>query len=337
MRIVVLDDIGIGAEDLRRLEQKGDVRVFSGSPHGLDEVVERARGAEVVISGWTKIDGRVLAALPGLQLVSLWATGLDNVDLAAAHAHDVVVSHVPSYAANAVAELALGLMLAVLRKIPAADQHLRRSGRPEWQPFQGGELHGKRLGVVGTGVIGQRVARVGRCLGMSLLGYDLQPSQAMIDELGMRYLTLSQLFADSDVVTLHAPLTPDTQDLVDGALLRRLPETAVVINTARAGLISQDDLLEVLRAKAIAGAGLDVIDLSLESGAGLLALDNVVATPHIGFYTREALANLTEVCVDNVVGFLEGAPVNVAALPPAPAEPQRAGAGAPNEEENSGI
>jgi phosphoglycerate dehydrogenase-like enzyme len=178
---------------------------------------------------------------------------------------------------------------------------------------------------------------VGRCLGMSLRGYDLQPSQAMIDELGMRYMTLSQLFADSDVVTLHAPLTPDTQDLVDGALLRRLPEPAVVINTARGGLIRQDDLLEALREKAIAGAGLDVIDLSLESGAGLLALDNVVATPHIGFYTREALANLTEVCVDNVVRFLDGAPANVAALPPAPADPQRAEAGAPNEEENRGI
>lgn len=337
MRIVVLDDIGIGAQDLRRLEQKGDVRVFAGSPRGLDAIVERARGAEVVISGWTNIDRQVLAALPGLRLVSLWATGLDNVDLAAAHEHGVVVSHVPSYAANAVAELALGLMLAVLRKIPAADQHLRRTGRPEWQPFQGGELHGKRLGVVGTGVIGQRVARVGRCLGMSLLGYDVKPSPAMIDELGMCYTPLSELFAESDVVTLHAPLTPDTQDLVDGALLRRLPKTAVVVNTARAGLIRQDDLLEVLSEGAIAGAGLDVIDLSRESGAKLLALDNVVVTPHIGFYTREALAKLTEVCVDNVIRFLDDTPTNVAAPPPAPADPQSGGAGAPKEEEDSGI
>jgi len=337
MQIVVLDDIGIGEHDLRRLEQKGEVRLFSGSPRGLDAIVERARGAEVVISGWTRIDREVLAALPGLRLVSLWATGLDNVDLAAAREHHVVVSHVPTYATNAVAELALGLMLAVLRKIPAADQHLRRTGHAEWQPFQGGELHGKRLGVVGTGVIGRRVARVGSCLGMSLLGYDVQPSPAMIDELGMHYVPLAELFAESDVVTLHAPLTADTEDLVDGALLRRLPETAIVVNTARAGLIRQDDLLEVLSEKSIAGAGLDVIDLSLESGAKLLALDNVVATPHIGFYTREALAKLTEVCVDNVVSFLDGAPTNVAAPPPAPAEPRSGGTGALKEEENSGI
>jgi phosphoglycerate dehydrogenase-like enzyme len=315
MRIVVLDDIGIGAEDLRRLQQQGDVRVFTGSPRGLDEIVERARDAEVVISGWTTIDDEVLAALPSLRLVSLWATGLDNVDLVAASARHVVVCHVPSYASNAVAELALGLMLAVLRKIPAADRDLRRSGRPDWQPFQGSELHGKTLGVVGTGVIGQRVARLGHCLDMRLLGYDVRPAQTMSDDLGMRYTPLSELFAGSDVVTLHAPLTPATEGLVDGALLRRLPETAIVINTARAGLIRQDDLLEALSAKTIAGAGLDVIDLGRESGPKLLALDNVVSTPHIGFYTREALAKLTAVCVDNVVRFLDGRPANVAAPP----------------------
>jgi D-3-phosphoglycerate dehydrogenase len=315
MRIVVLDDIGIGAEDLRRLQQKGDVRIFTGSPRGLDEIVERARDAEVVISGWTKIDDEVLAALPGLRLVSLWATGLDNVDLAAASARRVVVCHVPSYASNAVAELALGLMLAVLRKIPAADRDLRRTGRPDWRPFQGSELHGKTLGVVGTGMIGQRVARLGHCLGMRLLGYDVQRSQTMIDDLGMRYAPLAELFAESDVVTLHAPLTSDTQDLVDGALLRRMPETAVIVNTARADLIHQDDLLEVLSEKAIAGAGLDVLDLGRESGPKLLALDSVVSTPHIGFYTREALARLTAVCVENVVRFLDGGPINVAAPP----------------------
>ena len=315
MRIVVLDDIGIGAEDLRRLEQKGEVYVCSGTPSGDDEIVARARDADVVISGWTKIGGEVLAALPDLRLISLWATGLDNVDLAAASARHVVVCHVPSYATNAVAELTLGLMLAVMRKIPAADQHLRRTGRPDWRPFQGSELSGKTLGVVGTGVIGRRVARLGHCLGMRLLGYDVQQSQAMIDDLGMRYAPLSELFAASDVVTLHAPLTPDTRDLVNGALLRRLPDTAIIVNTARAGLIRQDDLLEALGARTIAGAGLDVIDLGRESGPKLLALENVVSTPHIGFYTREALARLTAICVDNVVRFLEGAPINVAAPP----------------------
>jgi phosphoglycerate dehydrogenase-like enzyme len=315
VRIVVLDDIGIGAQGIRRLEDKGEVRVYSGAPSGDDEIVERARGADVVLSGWTRISDDVLDALPGLRLISLWATGLDNVDLPAAGARRVTICHVPSYAANAVAELTLGLMLAVMRKIPAADRHLRRTGRPDWRPFQGTELSGKTLGVVGTGAIGRRVARLGHCLGMRLLGHDVQPSRHLTDDLGMRYAPISELFAESDVVTLHAPLTPDTRDLVDGALLRRLPATAVIVNTARAGLIRQDDLLEVLSEKAIAGAGLDVIDLARASGPKLLELDNVVATPHIGFSTREALAELTAVCVENVVRFLDGAPINIAAAP----------------------
>ena len=323
MRIVVLDDIGIGADDARRLEAKGDLHVFRDRPAADGEIVARALGADVVISGWTKFGGEVLAALPGLRLISLWATGLDNVDLAAASARDVVVCHVPSYATDAVAELALGLILAVLRKIPAADEHLRRTQSADWRPFRGGELNGRTLGVVGTGVIGQRVAQLGHAFGMKLLGYDLYPAQGMVDDLGMRYVSLEELFAGSDVVTLHAPLTPDTRHLVDGVLLRRLPRTGIVVNTARAGLIKQDDLLEVLSDQLIAGAGLDVIDLDVESGPALLALDTVVATPHIGFYTVEALARLTAVCVDNVVRFLDGVPVNVAATPAAPAAPAR--------------
>ena len=113
----------------------------------------------------------------------------------------MVVCHVPAYATNAVAELALGLMLAVTRRIPAADQYLRRTRSSDWQPFQGSELNGKTLGVVGTGVIGQRVARLGHCLGMSLLAYDVQPSQSLIDDFRIRYVPLSELFAKSDVVT----------------------------------------------------------------------------------------------------------------------------------------
>jgi di/tripeptidase len=190
--------------------------------------------------------------------------------------------------------------------------------------------------VVGTGAIGHRVARLGHCLGMGLLGYDAQPAQTLSDELGMRYAPLAELFAKSDVVTLHAPLTPDTQGLVDAALLRRLPATAIIINTARAGLIRQDDLYEALSEQVLAGAGLDVIDLSLESGPRLLALDTVVSTPHIGFYTHEALAQLTAVCVDNVVRFIDGAPLNVAALPLVPADGQSGVASAP-EEENDGV
>ena len=317
MQIVVLDDVGIGAEDLRRLEATGDVRVFSAAPSGDEETIARMRGAEVVISGWTKIGRDVLRAAPELRLVSLWATGLDNIDLAAAHAQDVIVCNVPSYATDSVAELALGLMLAVIRKIPAADRHLRRTLQADWRPFQGSQLRGKTLGVVGTGVIGRRVAQLGNCLGMPLLGHDVRPSEALTKDAGISYVSVEELFSRSDVVTLHMPLTPDTGHLVDASLLDLLRETAVIINTSRAGLIRQDDLYSALAEGSIAGAGLDVVDLADESGRRLLTLENVVVTPHIGFYTQEALRQLTAVCVENVIRYLDGDPVNVAGLGPA--------------------
>lgn len=312
MRIVVLDDIGIGAKDVELLEKKGNVLIYSGLPADADETVERARDADVLISGWTKIDREILASLPKLQLLSLWATGLDNVDLAAAREHGITVCHVPSYATNAVAELALGLTLSVIRKIPAANRDMRRTKSAGWRPFQGNELNGKTLGIIGTGVIGQRMAWLGHCIGMNLLGYDIEPCEAMIQNVNMRYAPLGDVFAQSDVITLHAPLTPDTEHFVDAALLNTMRKASVIINTARAGLINQDDLYEALVANVIAGAGLDVIDMERESGQGLLNLDNVVVTPHIGFYTGEALGTLTAECIENVIRFLDGDPVNVA-------------------------
>ena len=233
------------------------------------------------------------------------------IDVPAATGHGVAVCNVPSYATNAVAELALGLMLAVLRKIPAADRDVRATARLDWQAFGGRELRGKTLGVVGTGVIGQRVARLGDCLGMTLLGCDLTPSEEMAGELGMRYAPLHDLFAESDVVTLHLPSAADAEPLVDGDLLRGMRPQAVIINTARAQLIRQEDLYEALTAGALAGAGLDVVDLECESGRMLLTLDNVVFTPHIGFNTPEAAGMLTAIATENVVRFLDGAAENV--------------------------
>jgi phosphoglycerate dehydrogenase-like enzyme len=318
MRIVVLDDVGIGAEDLRLLEAAGEVRVFSAAPSDDAETIERMRGADVVISGWTKIGREVLRAAPGLRLVSLWATGLDNIDLAEARIQNVTVCNVPSYATDSVAELTLGLMLAVIRKIPAADRHLRLTLQSDWRPFQGSQLRGKTLGVVGTGVIGSRVAQLGHGLGMHLLGHDVRPSEVLTRDTGMSYVSLEDLFSRSDVVTLHAPLTQDTEHLVESSLLDLLSETGVIINTSRAGLIRQEDLYAALASGSIAGAGLDVVDLEDESGRRLLSLDNVVITPHIGFYTQEALRQLTAVCVENVIRYLDGDPVNVAGSGPTP-------------------
>ena len=201
-------------------------------------------------------------------------------------------------------------MFAVMRKIPAADRDVKATGRLDWQAFGGRELGGKTLGVVGTGVIGRRVAHLAHCLGMGLAGCDLQPADEM-RELGMAYAPLQDVVAQSDIITLHVPSIAGAGPLVDAGLLSLARPGAVLINTARAQLVRQADLYDALREGTIAGAGLDVVDLDDESGRRLLALDNVVCTPHIGFNTPEAAGKLTAIATENVVRFLDGAAENV--------------------------
>jgi phosphoglycerate dehydrogenase-like enzyme len=312
VNIVVLDDFDLGSENIGRLAAHGDVRVYEGVPADDDELVARAGSAEVALTSWTRIGSAALERLPRLRMISLAATGTDTVDVQAATRRGVVVCRVPAYATNAVAELTLGLMLAVARKIPAAERSFRETHAEDWRSFVGRELCGAALGVVGTGAIGSRVARLGHALGMKILAYDVCRNDELVEQLGAVYMPLNRLFSDSDVVTLHAPLTEDTAGMVDAPLLARMPRHAILINAARAGLVCQTDLYEALRSGVIAGAGIDVLDMESGSAIGMLALDNVVVTPHIGFNTGEASANLAAICTDNAVRFLEGRPRNVA-------------------------
>ncbi len=315
MRIVVLDDFDLGHENLARLSALGDVRVYEGVPRDDDELVERAGDAEVVLCCWARMDAPALERLPRLRMISLAATGVDTVDVETAARRGVVVCRVPEYATNAVAELALGLMLAVKRKVAAADRFFRDRRERDWDRFRGGELCGSTLGVVGTGAIGRRVATLGHAFGMTILAHDVVRSDALVAETGATYLPLNRLFADSDLVSLHAPLTAETRDMVDAPLLARMPGHGVLVNTARAGLVRQAALYEALACGSIAGAGLDVFDLADPSAAGFFTLENVVLTPHIGFNTGEASTRLAAACTDNAVRFIEGKPCNVAAPP----------------------
>jgi phosphoglycerate dehydrogenase-like enzyme len=313
MRIVVLDDFDLGSENLARLSAFGEVRVHQGVPRDDDEVVERAADAEVVLCSWSRLEAAAIERLPRLRMVSLAATGIDTVDVEAAARRGVVVCRVPEYATNAVAELALGLMLAVKRKVAAADRFFRDRRERDWERFRGGELCGGTLGVVGTGAIGRRVATLGHAFGMRILAHDPVRADELVNRTEATYLPLNRLFSDSDVISLHAPLTAETRHMVDAPLLARMPAHGVLVNTARAGLVHQADLYEALAGGRLAGAGLDVFDLADPSASSFFALDNVVLTPHIGFNTGEASSRLAAACTDNAVRFIEGRPCNVAA------------------------
>lgn len=311
MKIVILDDVTITPAQEERLRQYGEVVIFPGVPTRPEEILTRAEGAQVLVASWTKINAQTLESLPNLQLISIWATGYDNVDVEAATRLGIRIAHVPGYATEAVAELCFGLMLAVVRRILPADRDVRHEKQLNWNRFQGMELKGKILGLLGTGAIGARVAEIARAFGMRLMAYDLVPRRGLAESLQIQYLPLPEVLKESDILSLHLPLTPKTKGFFSAKEFTQMNPRAIFINTARQAIVDQDALLEALESGRIAAAGLDDIDLSRESGRRLLELEQVVFTPHIGFHTAEAIAQKTDICFENVIQFVRGNPVNI--------------------------
>lgn len=311
MKIVVLDDVELSEKHISRLKSIGSLTIFSGSPSSEEEIVKRAEDAEVIILGWTNLTDRVLSRLTALKHISIWATGYDYVDIAEATRRGITVTNVPAYARNAVAELAVGLMLAVIRNIPRADMDFRSTKSNNWGIFQGTELSGKTIGIIGTGAIGSKVAQIANGFDMKLLAYDVYEKQDLQDKFNLKYVSLEELLKESDVITLHLGLMPSTTNLISGREFELMKENAVIINTARSGLVDQDAMYAALRDRRILGAGLDEIDLSVPSGDEIVKLDNVVLTPHMGFNTKEAKITKTDICVENVWNIINSKPTNL--------------------------
>jgi 26S proteasome regulatory subunit N2 len=257
----------------------------------------------VAIRERTRFPASLLNRLPALELLAITGRNSGHVDVGAATARGVLVAETTGSSVAAI-ELTLGLIIATVRRIAQEDRALRE-GR--WQTSIGLDLAGKTLGVVGLGRIGGRVAAFGHFLGMRVLawGPTLTPERA--SAAGVTYTSLEQLMAESDVVTLHTRLSPLTRGLITARHLALMKPTAYLINTARGPIVDEAALLDILRRRRIAGAGLDVFDVEpLPEGHPLLALDNVVLTPHIGYVTREAYDAFFSQVVENVEAFLDG-------------------------------
>jgi len=283
-RILVSDPLSPGA--LRILRSAPGVSVDEVKGKGEDELVPLVAAIDAwVVRGATKVTRRLLDAAPRLKWVARAGAGLDNIDLAAASERGIGVLNVPGANAIAVAELVFGLMLALFRQIPAADAAVRRG---EWAKVQGRELRGKTLAIVGLGKIGGAVARRARAFEMECVGFDPAVSAADARAMGVEPVTLDELFPRAEVLTLHAPMLPQTKGMVGAAQLARMPRGAVLVNAARGGLVDEAALVAALQSGALAGAALDVYTEEPPRGSPLLALPNVVLTPHIGAATVEA-------------------------------------------------
>ncbi len=258
----------------------------------------------LVCSLLDRIDDAVLAGAPQLRIVANCAVGVDNIDLAAAARRTIAVSNTPDVLTESTAELAFTLMLAVARRLGEGERMIRSGTWPGWALDQllGVELHGKTLGILGFGRIGQATARRGLAFGMTVTYYN--PSE--VTGSSARRVELDELFATADVVSLHCPLTPGTRNVVDARRLALMKPTAILVNTARGDCVDEAALIAALTAGALFGAGLDVYVGEPKIRRDLLSCPRLVLAPHIGSATTETRIAMAQLCADAVIAVLSG-------------------------------
>ncbi len=301
------------------------------APGILTAPVAEWRGIEALsVFIYSQVTREVLAGLPELKFIATRSTGFDHIDLEACRSRGVAVSNVPSYGENTVAEHTIALLLMLSRKVHQSVLAVR-SGRVDLAELTGFDLQGKTIGVVGAGHIGLHVIRIARGFGMHVLAYDVHRDPFLADLLGFEYATMDRLLAESDIVTLHSPLTEKTHHLLGREQFARMKTGVMIVNTSRGGLIDTDALVDALESGNVGGAGLDVLEgeelikeekellqmpLDVEKlrtavrNRVLLARDNVVFTPHNAFNSREALVRILEVTLANLEAFRAGQPAH---------------------------
>lgn len=301
-------------ERLARLEALGATSVYEGLAASAADYEARISNATAIIIGWD-LPVDVMRKAPRLEVISYLGTGAANmIDLPEAAARGITVCNTPGYGNNAVAEHALALLFAVARDIPRLDRTLRTEGWNQLAP--GSELRGKKLGLIGLGGIGSRMAELAGALDMEVLAWTRNPSPERAQSSGVTFAPLEKVLGECDVISLHLLLTPETQNLLGAAELDLMKPGAIFINTARAELVDEAALLERLRSGRIAAAGIDVyLKEPLPSDHPFLSMDNVVLTPHVGFNTPEATVNLVDMGIDNLVQYFAGNPINIVAAP----------------------
>ena len=296
-----------------------DVRLADDDrPLGRKELLSGIADVDAVLCMLSdRIDDEVLDAAPRLRVVANFAVGFDNIDVAGARARGIEVTTTPGVLTDATADLAWGLLLAAARNLGAGERMVRAGLWEGWSPTQllGPPVRGTRLGIVGMGAIGQAVARRARGFDMEVVYHNRRRVPVDVEQaLGATRVPVDELLATSDFVSLHAPLNDESRHLLDRAAFERMKPTAVLVNTARGALIDEAVLVDVLRERRIAAAGLDVYEFEPHITEGLLALDNVVLAPHLGSAATDARAAMVELCSRNIIEVLAGRP----AVTPAP-------------------
>ncbi len=313
MKIVVLNECFLKDDHVKRLKVMGDLQIYTDTDNE-QKALDRIKDADIIIADpfVAPLNKNVIEAANNLKLIDLSVIGYDMVDVETANKQNIKIANIPGFCTEAVAELAFGLMLSVMRNIIQADSQMRQqpfevdAGNPSHALFKGIELRGKKLGVVGLGRIGQRVAEIGKAFRMEVFGYDRKSK----DIEGLTQTSLENLFKNCDVLSLHMAFNSETEGMISAELLKMMKPSAVLINTTRAKLVDEKTLYKMLSENKIAGAGFDVLgDNSSENP--ILKLNNVVLTPHEGYLTDGSVENMAEMVVKNAEAFMQGNPINI--------------------------
>lgn len=315
LKIVVLDGYTLNPGDLswKDLEALGTVKIYDRTHPG--EVVERATGAQIVLTNKTVLDGEALSQLPDLKYIGVLATGYNVVNLEAARRQGITVTNIPAYSTDSVAQMVFAHLLNITQRVghyaeEVASGHWTKQADFSYWNTPLVELAGKTLGVIGLGHTGMATARIALAFGMQVLAYTSKSAAEL--PAGIRKAdSLEQVFSDSNVVSLHCPLTETTKNLVNMERLKLMKREAILINTGRGGLVNETDLAEALEKGLLAAAGVDV--LSSEPpvpGHPLVGVKNCFITPHIAWATLEARQRLMGQAVRNIEAFLSGQPIN---------------------------
>lgn len=275
----------------------------AGRPLTEDELIPLLKDCDGYIAGLDSITERVLDSCPKLKVISRYGAGYDRVDLRAAKKHQITVTNTPGVNAQAVGELAFGLILCSARKIASLDNQLRNG---KWVRSTGIELFGKTLGIVGLGAIGKVVANCAKGFGMDVMAYDPFIDTGYCQKQEIRSVTLGELIRCSNIITLHLPLNADTMHLINAERISGMQDGAIIVNASRGGIIDEAAAYQALKSGKLGGLGLDAFETEPPEASPLFELPNVTVTPHTGAHTKEATENMANTAVKNLIDVLSG-------------------------------
>lgn len=318
MKIIVLDGYTENPGDLSwsGFEQLGEITVYDRSKLAETALIERIGDAEIVLTNKTPLSKTVINAAPNLKYIGVLATGYNVVDVEAAKEKGIVVTNIPTYGTEAVAQFTIALLLEMCHHI---GEHSMSVKKGDWEKnadwcywhYPLVELLNKTLGIIGYGRIGQQVAQIAKAFGMNVIAVDQQHAIHSTQE-DVEFVTTDELFERSDVISLHCPLFPETQGMINAENIAKMKDGVMIVNSSRGPLINEADLAQALNAGKVGAAAVDVVSQEpITADNPLLTAKNMIITPHIAWATKEARSRLMAIAVENATAFIAGNPVNV--------------------------